>query len=311
MVPARTFASLRRTFPESAPQSLRHRAQRVALAVVRHRGVPAETKTFTLVDNPNLCLVNADSYVIERLYWFGERYGYEPEVLRWWREYCRRSTSILELGANVGYFTVQGAKAAPAARYQAVEPHPDCAAACRENLRINGITNVAVLEAAAVGELDAESVSLITPGGTNRDHYQAPCSGYVGRNEMHRSRPDGASWGSVLVAAARLADLVPGVDLLKLDVEGQELSLLSSIIGQIVALRPTIFVELLDDTPNLRTFIADLCESTGYRCFVPTVSGLRSLPTADIHTVSVIRSYRTRDVILTCDVVPEWIEAGG
>ena len=31
---------------------------------------------------------------------------------------------MLELGTNVGYFAVQGGRAAPGARYVAVEPHP-------------------------------------------------------------------------------------------------------------------------------------------------------------------------------------------
>lgn len=307
-MPAETFSSLRRTFPASAPASLRHRAQRAALGVVRYRGVPAQTETFTLVDNPDVRLVNADSYVIERLYWFGEKYGYEPEVVQWWRKFCRRSHSILELGANIGYFTVQGALAAPGARYVAVEPHPGCAAVCRGNVRVNGITNVEVVEAAAVASRDVDSVALITPGDTSRDHYQAPCTGYVGRNEMHRDDPEDGSWGSVRVAAAPVPDLLAGVDLLKLDVEGQEFTLLSSVSDQIAATRPTMFVELLDNTPKLRSFITDLCSSFGYRCFVPAIDRLRPLSTSELPSVSLVGSFGTRDLILTCDVVSEWTE---
>lgn len=303
-VPAETFAPLRRTFPASAPASFRHRAQRLALGVVRHRGVPAETESFALVDNPDVWMVNADSYVIERLYWFGESYGYEPEVVPWWREYCRRSSSILELGANIGYFTVQGAKTAPRARYVAVEPHPGCAEVCRRNLEVNGITNVEVVEAAAVAGIEGGSVCLVTPGSTSRDHYQAPCTGYVGRNEMHRDDPDHGSWGSLTVAAVPLAELLAGVDLLKMDVEGQEHALLSSVAEELAVARPTMFVELLDDTPKLRAFIGELCALSGYRCFVPRADRLVPLAAADVPTVSLIRSFGTRDLILTCEEPP-------
>jgi FkbM family methyltransferase len=306
-LPARLFAPLRRTLPALPPASLRFRMQQAALAVVRHRGVPADIDSFTLADNPGIRLVNADSYVIERLYWFGEKHGYEPEVVGWWREYCRRSNSVLELGANVGYFTVQGAQAAPAARYVAVEPHPACAAACRENARMNHLANVEVIEAAAVAEPAVASVALMTPGGDSRDHYQAPCTGYVGRNEMHPDDTDGTSWSPLAVAAAPFADLLHGADLLKLDVEGQEADLLQSAADQIAVARPTIFVELLDDTPKLRSFITDLCAHTAYRSFVPTQDRLIPLPASEIPSVSLPKAFGTRDLILTCDIVPAWV----
>src|SRR3712207_7346831 len=55
-----------------------------------------------------------------------------PELLPWWRKLCRASERVLELGANVGYFSVQGALAAPQARYTAVEPHPFSVDVCRD-----------------------------------------------------------------------------------------------------------------------------------------------------------------------------------
>jgi len=306
-LPAGMFTSLRTTFPALAPTSWQHRVQRRILGVVRHRGVPADVEAFALIDNPEVRLVNADSYLVDRLYWFGERYGYEPEVLRWWRLYCSRSTSILELGANIGYFTVQGAKAAPQARYVAVEPHPGCAGVCRENVRLNGLTNVEVVEAAAVGKVVTPSVTLITPGSRSRDHYaQAPCTGYVGRNEMYPDDPDDPSCGFVTVPAAALSDLLDGVDLLKMDVEGQEFSILSPAFDQLAAARPTMFVELLDDTPKLRSFISALCAATDYRCFVPTPERLIPLPVSDLASVSLASEFDTRDLILTRDIVPEW-----
>jgi FkbM family methyltransferase len=307
MMPAAMFSPIRSTFATLEPGTLRFRLQRQILGVVRYRGVPPDIESFVLSDNRNVRFVNADSYVVERLYWFGEKHGYEPEVVRWWRQYCGRSASILEMGANIGYFTVQGAKAAPGARYVAVEPHPNCAAVCRENIRINGITNAEVVEAAAVAQCNAPSVTLRTPGGRSRDHYRAPCTGYVGTNEMHSEDAEGEAWGSIAVAAADVADLVGGVDLLKMDIEGQEFSLLSSIADVIATAHPTMFLELLDDTPKLRTFITDLCAATDYRCFVPTNTHLIPLSASEIPSISLTDAFGTRDIILTCDVVPDWL----
>ena len=98
------------------------------LEVARHRGIPAEVDVFRLDRYPEVALVRADSFVTERQYWFGEKFGYEPGGIYWWRNFCSKSERILELGANIGYYTVQGARCAADAHYTAVEPHPGCAA---------------------------------------------------------------------------------------------------------------------------------------------------------------------------------------
>jgi hypothetical protein len=82
------------------------------LRALREGGIPRGVSTFRLVDDPDLRFVAAESLVLAQLYWYGAQ-GWEPELLPWWRAFCRRADSVLELGANVGYFTVQAARAAP------------------------------------------------------------------------------------------------------------------------------------------------------------------------------------------------------
>ena len=81
----------------------------------------------------------------------------------WWRLLCRRSAAVIELGSNIGYWAVQGAKAGPAARYVAVEPHPESARICRANLALNDVTSVDVVEAAAVAGEQAGRLDALVP----------------------------------------------------------------------------------------------------------------------------------------------------
>ena len=297
-VPSAMFEPMRASFPAAPTTSLRHRAERRLLEVVRHRGLPADLETFTLIDNPNISLVNADSFIVERLYWFGERKGYEPEVIRWWRPFCARSNGILDIGANIGYYAVQGGIASRGTKYTAVEPHPGCARTCRANVALNGLDLVEVVEAAAVAKVGSPEMELHLPEG--RDHYvDAPCSGFVGKTEVHHE--DVTAYRSITVSTVELRTLCDGVDLIKIDVEGQEHALLSSISGYLRAEMPTVFVEILDDTPKLRAFIADLCATTEYRCFVPTLHALRPLTLSALESVSLVEDFRTRDIILTAD----------
>jgi FkbM family methyltransferase len=299
-VPESAFEPLRRAYPKLEPDSPAERLARLALKVARCRGIPAHLTQFSPVDNPSISIVNKNSYIAERLYWFGERRGWEPEVLRWWRHWCARSANILELGANIGFFSVQGAKANPAARYTAVEPHPKAAAICRENLRINGVESVSVLEAAAVPRLDSSTITLYLPGG--RDHYDdAPCSSFIGANELHRLEEEPIeSYNRVEVKAAGLRSLMDGVDLLKIDVEGEEFSLLSSIEDVVREARPTMFLEMLDGAELLRGFLADLCATTAYSCFVLQEAGLLLVQPGDIPQLRLSR-FGTQDLVVTCD----------
>lgn len=301
-VPMSVFAPLRESFPATRASSLLHSLERRLLEVARHRGIPPDVDVFSLLDNPAVSLVRADSFIAERLYWFGEKFGYEPEGVWWWRHFCQRSHSILELGANIGYYTVQGALVAPDSRYIAVEPHEGCAATCRRNLLINGINSVSVIEAAAVSRADVAEVKLVLPGG--RDHYaEAPCSGFVGRTEVHQGGGDGRPYDSVTVPAVALGTVMAGVDLLKLDVEGQEFDLLSSVAEELRSLRPTVFLEVLDHTPKLRSLVAELCRGSGYRCYVPTLDRLVPLPVDDMLSKTVRSRLGIRDIVLSCDHV--------
>lgn len=298
MVPARAFEPLRLAFPSLPESSIRHKAARQALELVRHRGLPTDMQSFVLTDNPDVAIVSGDSFIVERLYWFGEKKGYEPEVLHWWRHYCRKADRILELGANIGYFVVQGATANPSARYIAVEPYPGGAEMLRRNLVANRIANVEVVEAAAVPDGHVGKVQLLLPGG--RDHYKdAPCTGFLASNEAPREET--RSLSSLWVSAVGIGELTHDVKLIKLDIEGQEHGLLSAIFDYLVTSRPTIFVELLDDTPKLRSLIVELCTSTSYRCYIPQRDRLVPLATDRVTSISVEREYATRDIIITQD----------
>jgi FkbM family methyltransferase len=72
---------------------------------------------------------------------------------------CRKVKSVLEIGGNVGLFTVIGGQAA-SGQYTGMEPVLAVAAVLRRNLRRNGLTAVEVLEAAAIPDLAPREVIL-------------------------------------------------------------------------------------------------------------------------------------------------------
>jgi FkbM family methyltransferase len=278
------------------PRSPRHRARRALLEVLRRGGIPAGVTTFRLPDNPELRFVNAESLVLHRLYWFGEQ-GWEPQLLPWWRRCCGRASGILELGANVGYLTAQGARAGPQARYIAVEPYPASARLCRANLELNRVESVELVGAAAVAETGLATVELHVP----RDQLAAPTVAFVGASTELPAPMRRRLRQTVSVPAVDVRSLLPGIDLLKLDVEGQEHALLAAGREHLRAHRPTIFVEVLPGTARLRHLLAELCRDDGYRCYVPCRDALVRLETPDILGARLLDRYGCQDVILSAE----------
>jgi FkbM family methyltransferase len=276
------------------PRSRRHRGHEALLDVLRRGGIPAGVITFTLPDNRELRFVRAESLVLHQLYWFGER-GWEPQVLPWWLRFCRRSSAILELGANVGYFTVQGAKAGPHARYVAVEPYPASARVCRANLQLNRVGSVELVTAAAVAHAERPTVELHVPG----DQLAAPTVAFVRADTELPAHMSRRVRQTISVSAVDVGSLLAGVDLLKLDVEGQEHALLAASRGHLRAHKPTVFVEVLPGTARLRRLIADLCRDDGFHCYVPRADALVRLEVPDILGAPLLGRYGCQDVILS------------
>jgi FkbM family methyltransferase len=288
--------ALRRVLaPGGGPAPVR----RAVLRGLYRGGMPREVSCFRLVDNPDLEFVAVDSQVLEQLYWCGEQ-GWEPELLPWWRAFCRSSTSVLELGTNIGYFAVQGARAAPGVRYVAVEPHPVSAEICRTHLRLNAVTSVEVVEAAAVADPAVPSVALLVPA----DQAATPTVAFLSADT---ELPADMARDVVAVhdvPAIDVRGLLDGVDLIKMDVEGQEHVLLTAMRDHLRTRRPTLFVEVLPGTVQLRALLAELCATDGYRCYALSREGLIELDSRELATVRLMDRYGCQDVLLSSGALP-------
>jgi FkbM family methyltransferase len=296
-LPVAVAEAVRRPLPhDSPPGRIRH----AMLHALREGGIPRGVSTFRVVDDPDLAFVAADSLVLAQLYWYGEQ-GWEPELLPWWRRFCRRSRSVLELGANVGYFTVQAARAAPGVRYVAVEPHPFSLEICRANLALNGVHSVKLIGAAAVADPQTSSVRLLVPA----DQLATPTVAFL---PSGTELPAGMTRGvttALDVPAHDVRELLRGADLVKLDVEGQEHALLAAGLDLLREHRPTLVVEVLPGTARLRALLAELCRRDGYRCYAPTRDRLVQLDPARLATVRLKEEYGGQDVILCTTDPPQ------
>ena len=245
-------------------------------------------------DRSGLRFTNCDSMILPSIHWFGV-YGYEGVLCDYWPLFCTGANNIVEIGANIGFFTVLGSRASPGGKYLAVEPLPENAALLRANLKLNGISHVTVVEAAAVAGKERDTVTLNVP----QERYSVTVGAFVdnaaeGVSERMIER-------KVTVHARTMADLVSSADLIKIDAEGIEHHLLSAVFELIACRKPTIFVEVLPNSSKLKDVIVKLTQECKYRIYgVPAYHHYeaREIAAEDLRAGALERMF-SKDVILT------------
>ena len=299
LIPMRWVWPLRRVRFKSKSPLVRATTLRL-LKILCHRPIDLAVSNFTLADAPDVRLANSDAAIVRHLFWLGQT-GYEGFEVECWKRFCRQATRIVEIGANIGYYTVQGAKAAPHADYVAVEPHPKSAAKLRENLRLNELVRVTVLEAALVGQNAPSTMRLMIP---DADPDEVPAGAYLAdAQEGNRL----AASTHVEVSCESAISVVAGADLLKLDVEGYENEILTAVADAIEKNRPTIVIEVLRHTPLLRETLMRLCEVCNYKIFAVAPNCLIPLQVDDLASVTFQTAYGTRDIAMVAPA--HWLVA--
>jgi len=249
------------------------------------RGMPS----VVIQEKPQLKLRYDDSRIVKICHYLGAG-AWEPGEADLWRHLCSRSSNILEIGGNIGYFTVIGGAANTNANYHVVEPHPRNADSMRANVSLNRLENVKFTEAAVVGDASVKSIRLSVPA---EETGRRSTGGYIDGAEGI-DRPGTESFDVKTVLGS---DIAPGIDLLKLDVEGAESAILSSMTGELAKSRPCIVLEVRRRTPRLRRWIKTFVTNNNYKIW-HLGSPMGVLAVESIETVVLQESYGTRDVLL-------------
>jgi FkbM family methyltransferase len=262
---------------------------RIILEVLRHKSLPKTASSFTL-HAMGIDLNLEDSTVIRRLFYLGD---YEGCEWRWWRWWCSQARYVMEVGANCGFYTVIGGSVRQGGSYLAFEPHPRSAESLRGNLRLNGVDHVEIIQAAMVGGPASGELPLILP---DSDWDVSPAGAYI--DSSARQEP----WhrrGTIGVPVVQAREFFENVDLVKLDIEGQELDVLQSVDDLVLRNRPTMFIEALWHNYPLHDYLVSLARRAGYRILAVGPKDLREVGTSYLVEYLRNRKRANRDVILT------------
>ncbi|MGW3285432.1 FkbM family methyltransferase [Streptomyces sp. NPDC001002] len=194
--------------------------------------------------------VNDDAVALDTL-WNGE-FGYEPGSLATWSRLAAKSTTIADVGAHVGYFSMIAALANPKAKIHSFEPVDQIHARLSVNVRSNGLQNIKLYQAGVSSQAGWAEISvrfsgnLLSTGSTLE-------TGAAGA-ELKRIR--------LLPLDEVFADTK--LDLIKIDVEGHEMSVLEGARQVLKRDRPTVILEALADA-EMDGLLAEF-NPLGYEC---------------------------------------------
>jgi len=186
--------------------------------------------------------------------------GHEAETLPVFIALARAARSFLDIGANIGWYTLVAKAVNPACHVVAFEPSPEVAEVLERNLRLNGLGDVRVERAAASSETGMVQF------------YVSPSDSSSSTLKDFR-----AAVQTLTIPAVSLDDYVARegwgrVDLVKVDVEGNDHLVLRGMTRLLAHGRPDVLCEVLKRADQA---IADVMRQfPHYRAYWVTPEGL-------------------------------------
>lgn len=170
------------------------------------------------------------------------------------------SETFVDVGANIGFYSCALAIANPGLSVFSVEPNPLLLPRIRENASINSLRDR--IEILNVGLAESSSPSVL---------YIPSDTGSGGASTRVQHGDEDNSEIAIRLCTPDDAGLPETFDLLKIDVEGAEFGVISSLLPRIQVSKPTICIELLRKwMATFEKHPMDVVEPLlvlGYECF--------------------------------------------
>ena len=181
---------------------------------------------------------------------------YEPETVQLLAKFVKEGDYCIDAGAHIGYVTILMAhRVGPSGLVTAFEPVPQNFKALQENVNMNALGNVDLFDG-ALSDHDGTLPLMIS---ANQYLSWTPsATGYAVDRDNVTIEARAVSLDTFLSRTGRKPSLV------KIDVEGAELSVLEGAMQTLRSVRPILFVEIHGhDTPAGRQSV-ELLRSLDY-----------------------------------------------
>lgn len=213
---------------------------------------------------------------------------YEIPVQKALSQYLKSENIFYDIGANVGFFTILGAKLVDSGGHvYAFEPEAKNAVTLRRNAKLNNFAHVTVIEKAVSRTTGTEKLNLTEYCGSNA--LASDEQKLVSDNSSQQLESELPSFlkvkESITVNTVSIDDLLQGnkikpPTLVKIDVEGAEIKVLQGMSQTLKKWQPIVIYEVDDKNQdgllNKRKKVDDFLLSHGYKIesLAPSYSGI-------------------------------------
>ena len=217
--------------------SFPHRGLKYFLKLANALGIANRVYKKSL-HNKFYMLLTPSDHIQQQLFWYGY---YEKELGDLVKKIVRLNDVFIDIGANIGYFSLLSATISSSVKVISFEPVKDIFQKMKENFSINDCKNIEAINA-AVGEIN-ELRELFVSDADN-----------LGMSSFHQ--PENYSGRKEKVEVVVIDDWfntsgLSKIDLIKLDIEGSELAALKGMKGVLEKQKPVLLVEINPETLSL------------------------------------------------------------
>ena len=196
---------------------------------------------------------------------------YEPQETRVMDCLAQDARSILDVGANIGYYAVRFAKKFPQTKVYAFEPLPTSYAYLQRNVAANGVGERVTCFNYGLSETSGTVDFFIAPAGGTNASLRNVAEAQDARRVV----------GLTLTMDQWIQNHAVQPDFIKCDVEGAELLVLRGATQTLLQHKPIVFAELLRKWSKPFGYhpndVLQLFAGLGYTCFAVGAAGIRIL----------------------------------
>lgn len=196
------------------------------------------------------------------LFWKGLHDAWESETVAIFQNYAQRSNVVLDVGANTGVYSLIACSVNDSAQVVAFEPVPRIYELFRRNLSANGYED----------RCDARSMAVSNHDGEIQFHV--PWTDVPTSASLHAEGFRGVGGELIKVPVVTLDAVASGldtIDLVKIDVEGFEDTVLEGMSATLKTDEPAIILECNSDGPYNQ--VNSILKKNGYHIYHLTKTG--------------------------------------
>ena len=250
---------------------------------------------------------NADDHIVTNLF-YNQSY-HETSDLKCFLHLAKNSKTIFDIGANTGIYSILSAYTNRTATIYSFEPFSSNIERLKKNIFLNEVEGIEIVPK-AVGEKE-DVINFTVPESNSISDTSSAIKGF-----SEYTYEGSLKWKTIQVPQTSLDNFVldkhlPGIDLIKIDVEGYEVMLFKGAIKTFEQFSPIIQCEIFVDEEK-KKFFDDFALRYGYTIYRVMNEGLLRLDeglTTDRQGLNFLFSKKRLDpVYIPFDRISELIE---